>query len=40
MHEIMPNEKTTENKPQQALSGYNNLNRVSVAPMLDGMHCD
>ncbi len=41
MHEIIPNEKKTESQIKQSMSGYNNLNRVSVAPMLDwtDRHC-
>ncbi len=41
MHEIISNEKKTESLIKQSISGYNNLNRVSVAPMLDwtDRHC-
>ncbi len=41
MHEIISNEKKTESQIKQSISGYNNLNRVSVAPMLDwtDRHC-
>lgn len=41
MHGNTSNIKTTENKAIQGMTGYNNLNRFSVAPMLDwtDRHC-
>ena len=41
MHQNTPTEKTTENQQLRAVSGYKNLNRFSVAPMLDwtDRHC-
>ncbi len=41
MHQNTPTEKTTETQQLRAVSGYKNLNRFSVAPMLDwtDRHC-
>lgn len=39
MHQNTPTEKTTENQQLRTTSGYKNLNRFSVAPMLDGIYC-
>ncbi|MEG0280265.1 MAG: tRNA-dihydrouridine synthase, partial [Morganella sp. (in: enterobacteria)] len=41
MHQNTPTEKNTENQQPCAVSGYKNLNRFSVAPMLDwtDRHC-
>lgn len=38
MHQNTPTEKTTENQQLRAVSGYKNLNRFSVAPMLMGIN--
>lgn len=41
MHQNTPTEKTTENQQLRTIGGYKNLNRFSVAPMLDwtDRHC-
>ena len=41
MHQNTPTEKTTENQQLRTTGGYKNLNRFSVAPMLDwtDRHC-
>lgn len=39
MHQNTPTEKTTENQQLRTTGGYKNLNRFSVAPMLDGIYC-
>ena len=41
MHQNTPTEKTTENQQLRTTGGYKNLNRFSVAPMLDwtDSHC-
>ena len=39
MHQNTPTEKTTETQQLRDVSGYKNLNRFSVAPMLDGIYC-